>query len=111
MSSQSIRAEIIGATEARAMGLAARGHAPLFALCRLLIERGHDPARPLHAYRGDVLCLRVRSLGAGAGLTVCDSRHGTPKVRRWVPAAGDVAAPPVAWRRRSSRHAGRHALV
>ena len=31
------------------------------------------PATPLEAYRGEVLCLRVRSIGEGAKLTVEDS--------------------------------------
>jgi hypothetical protein len=39
-------------------------------LCRKLIEAGHDPAAPLEAWRGGVLCLRVRSIGEGARLEV-----------------------------------------
>ena len=38
----------------------------MLALCRRLVEAGHDPARPLHAYRGDVLALAVTSIGLGA---------------------------------------------
>jgi hypothetical protein len=55
----------------------------VFALCRALVTAGHDPNRPLHAYRGDVLCLRVRSIGEGARLTIEDDRHGRPRLRRW----------------------------
>jgi hypothetical protein len=36
-----------------ALGITARGHARVLALCQLLIEAGHDPNRPLLAYRGD----------------------------------------------------------
>jgi hypothetical protein len=46
----------------------------VLALCRALVEAGHDPATPLEAYRGSTLCLRVRSIGEGAKLTVDESR-------------------------------------
>jgi hypothetical protein len=69
-----VRAELIGDDTAIAAGITARGRAPVLALCRLLIEAGHDPNLPLEAYRGDVLCLRVRRIGAGAGMTVDESR-------------------------------------
>jgi hypothetical protein len=44
------------------------------ALCRKLIEVGYDPCIRLEAYRGDVLCLSVRSLGEGMRLRVAG--HG-----------------------------------
>src|SRR5690349_6010219 len=65
-----IRAELIGSGQCIALGITATGHAPVLALCRLFVKAGHHPATPLDAYRGDVLCLRVRSLGEGARLTV-----------------------------------------
>ena len=37
-------------------------------MCRKLVDAGYDPARPLYAYRGDTLCLKVRSIGEGARL-------------------------------------------
>jgi hypothetical protein len=55
----------------------------VLALCRALVTAGHDPNRPLHACRGDVFCLRLRSIGEGARLTVEDDRHGRPRLRRW----------------------------
>jgi hypothetical protein len=58
-------------------------NAPVLALCRALIEAGHDPNTPLEAYRGATLCLRVRSIGEGAKLTVKETcRDGKP---RFVP--------------------------
>jgi hypothetical protein len=70
-----IRAEIIGKDNtAAALGITAHGAAPVLALCRKLVEAGHDPALPLHAYRGDVLALKVRSIGEGARLRV--AAHG-----------------------------------
>jgi hypothetical protein len=59
------------------------GAAPVLAMCRKLVEAGHDPSRPLHAYRGDTLCLKVRSIGEGAKLTVEHNRFGTPTLRRY----------------------------
>jgi hypothetical protein len=70
-----------------------RGPAPVLALCRRLIEFGHDPATSLEASRGDVLCLQVRSIGHGAKLTIEDNRLGQPRFRRWRDRhAGDGAA-------------------
>lgn len=78
---QVIRAELIR-SECRALGLAARGHAPIFAICRSLIAAGYDPSTKLEAWRGDVLAISL-SIGAGSDLTVEDDRHGRPRLRRW----------------------------
>ena len=40
------------------------------ALCRKLVEAGHDPASRLEVWRGDMLCLKVRSIGEAAGLRI-----------------------------------------
>ena len=69
-----LRAEIIGDDRATCNGLEAQHNAPVLALCRKLVAAGHDPATPLEAYRGEVLCLRVRSIGEGAKLTVDETR-------------------------------------
>jgi hypothetical protein len=70
------------------------------ALARLLIEAGHDPATPLEAWRGETLCLRVRSIGEGARLRIASHGvgferlpecTGSPPVRQIKRAA---AAPP-----------------
>ena len=65
-----IRAELIGSDTATALGNKVRAYAPVLALCRKLVAAGHDPATPLAAYRGNVLCLRVRSIGEAAALDV-----------------------------------------
>jgi hypothetical protein len=80
---QAIRAELIGADCCAALGFIARGYSPTLALCRELVAAGCDPATPLDAYRGDVLCLRVRAIGEAAGLTIEDDWHGRPRLRRW----------------------------
>ena len=70
-----IRAELIGAHQCSALGIAAQGTAPVLNLCTLLLASGADPATALHAYRGGMLCLTVRSIGQAARLEI--SSHGT----------------------------------
>jgi hypothetical protein len=47
-----------------------RAAAPTLALCRELVEAGHDPASQLHVYRNGGLALRVRSIGEAARLSI-----------------------------------------
>ena len=77
-----IRAALIGSDRCEAAGLSTRGYAPVFQLCRELVAAGFNPACSLEAWRGETLCLRVRSIGEGSRLTVADDRHGTPRLRR-----------------------------
>ena len=69
-----IRAELLADDRCCALGMTVRHPAPVLALCRLLVEAGHDPATPLEAWRGDVPCLRIRSIGAAAALRI--GTHG-----------------------------------
>jgi hypothetical protein len=71
-----IRAELIGSDICTALGITSRSSTPVLALCRALVEAGHHPATPLEAYRGDVLCLRVRAIGEGAALAINDEGTG-----------------------------------
>src|SRR6516162_8039272 len=71
-----IRADLIGSDICTALGLTINSSSPVLALCRALIEAGHDPATPLEAYRGETLSLRVRSIGEGAGLQVNSQGRG-----------------------------------
>jgi hypothetical protein len=103
-----LRAELIGSSQATAAGLSVTGHAPVLKLCRVLIDAGHDPRTPLEAYRGPTLCLRVRSIGEGAKLTVEDSAAGRPRfVRHRARTCG--AAPPVAQTGEGVGQAAEHA--
>jgi hypothetical protein len=86
-----IRASLIGSNRCDADGFTARGSAPVFKLCRALLKAGYDPGRPLHAYRGEVLCLVVGTIGEGARLTVKTAGSGCPV---FAPVEG-AAAPPV----------------
>lgn len=78
-----IHATLIGSDRCEALGVSARGFAPVLELCRALIELGVDPSTPLHAYRCGILCLRVSDIGWGAQFTVENDRHGRPRLRCW----------------------------
>jgi hypothetical protein len=65
-----VRGELIGSDIAIASGIAVNGNAPTLKLCRELVAAGFNPATRLEVYRGEVLCLTVRSIGEGAKLTV-----------------------------------------
>jgi len=67
---QAIRADLIGSDICAALGLTINSSSPVLAICRALVESGHDEAIALEPYRGDVLCLRVRSIGDAAALEV-----------------------------------------
>jgi hypothetical protein len=71
--SGAITAVIAGCNNCTALGLTAQSSAPVIALCRRLVDADHDPALPMHVYRGDTLALIVRSIGAAANLEI----HGT----------------------------------
>jgi len=90
-----MRAELIGCDTCVALDITVRAYAPVMELCRRLVQAGEDPARPLHAYRREVLAITVRSIREGAKLTVEDDRLGTPRLRPWR-ARSDGAASPVA---------------
>lgn len=95
-SSPPIRAELSGDRRCSAAGITATGNAPVLTLCRRLIEAGHDPAARLEAYRGTTLCLRVRSIGEGARLTVREgTSDGRPRFVRLTGRTDDVG-PPIA---------------
>jgi hypothetical protein len=89
-----IRAEITDADRCEADGFTVRAAAPVLAMCRKLLAAGYDPDRPLHAYRGDVLALKVRAIGEGAKLTVEESR--APRFVRWKPCALVEGSPRIA---------------
>ena len=75
-----IHATLTGSDRCEAEGITARAFAPVLALCRALIEAGHPPGRALNAYRGNILCLLIRSIGEAAQLE--PSPRGVGFVRR-----------------------------
>jgi hypothetical protein len=56
---------------ATALGITVRSASPVLALCRKLIASStYASSTPLDAYRGETLCLKVRSIGEAAQLEV-----------------------------------------
>jgi hypothetical protein len=96
---QFIRATLHGHDIAAACGFTARSPSPVLDLCRKFLAAG-VPDQPLHAYRGDVLCVIVRSTGEGARLEVAEG-IGFRQYRKASPAS--LAAPnaPARTRRRA----------
>jgi hypothetical protein len=76
-----IRAELVGSDSCSALGIPVKADTPVLALCRKLVEAGHNPATPLEAYRSHALCLRVRSIGEAAALEVNSKGTGFKPAR------------------------------
>jgi hypothetical protein len=74
-----IRAELSSDTIASVVAstIAVSIGSPVLALCRKLVEAGYPSSADLEAYRGDVLALRVRSIGEAARLEVTGSGRFT----------------------------------
>ena len=69
-----IRAELTDSDTAEAFGYSVTSTSPILALCRDLVDAECAPCWALAAYRGDTLCLWVRTIGEAARLKV--SPHG-----------------------------------
>jgi hypothetical protein len=81
-----IHAELAWTDTATALGIVARGPSPVLVLCRKLVDAGQDLATRLEAWRGGVLCLRVRSIGEAAQIEVGSKGIGfVPAVRAASP--------------------------
>lgn len=65
-----IHAQLIGSDTCTALGITVRAYTPVIEICRRLVTAGHDPELALEAWRGDVLCLRIRLIGEAAELEV-----------------------------------------
>jgi hypothetical protein len=113
-----IRAILVGSDLCQAEGHVIRHNAPVLGMCRLLVELGYDPTRPLYAYRGDMLAMKISSIGYGAKWSVSEG-GGPPRLRRFEadmrfprpedaqdrfkPAAGIPEPPKAKTRHRGSR--------
>lgn len=91
-----IRAKITDSDQCHAEGYAVHSSAPVLAICRKLIEAGFDPDLPLRAYRGDVLCLTIRSIGEAAYLNINSKGTGFVRCRPAV-----RIGPPIARQKRA----------
>jgi hypothetical protein len=90
-----LHAELDGSTVCTAVGITARGTAPVLALCRQLLAAGLAPDRAVEVFRGATLALRVRSIGAAAKLAVEECSDGRPRFRPYRPHPS-AGAPPIA---------------
>jgi hypothetical protein len=69
--SNAIIAQLSSDTYATALGITVQSPSPVLALCRQLVASStYGSSTPLDAYRGDMLCLRVRSIGEAAKLGI-----------------------------------------
>jgi hypothetical protein len=67
------------AAVSNASSLAVHIGSPVIALSRKLVEAGYPSSLDLEAYRGDKLCLKVRSIGEAAKLEVSGSGRFTTR--------------------------------
>ena len=93
---QAIRAELAGSDSCSALGITISSSSPVLALCRKLVQAGCDSSTPLEVYRGETLCLRVRSIGEGARLQVNSQGRG------FEPYQGPRPASPMRQKRRGA---------
>jgi hypothetical protein len=84
-----IRAELSSDTIATSCGITVHTGSPVLSMCRQLVAEGCNPTTPLQAFRGDTLCLTIRSLGEAASLRV--NTAGTGFVTQREP----TSAPPM----------------
>ena len=78
-----IFAQLTGSRKCEALGVIAIGNVPVLDLCRALIAAGFNPDHLLDVYRAGTLALRVRSLRAGARLTVKEPDRGRIHLAKW----------------------------
>jgi hypothetical protein len=79
---QEVRCDLVGSDKAIAGEIMANG---AFDLCRRLLAAGADPAAELVCYRNGRLALRIKSIGAGARLTVRETSKDGPRFATWRP--------------------------
>ena len=83
------RAELVGSDTCTAAGLTVTAYAPVLVLCRSLIAAGMSPDQAMECWRGSILALRIRSIGAAAGLEISGDGVGFRRTRQ------PDAAPPM----------------
>jgi hypothetical protein len=71
-----ITATLTDSDTASAEGISVTSASPVLTLCRELIKAGYDPGLPLIAMRGQIVCLKVRSIGQAAKLSVTPNGVG-----------------------------------
>jgi hypothetical protein len=97
---------ISGDDTAAAIGVTARSISPVLALCRLLVEKGVDPATPLEAWRGPVSALWVRAIGEAARLETDIAGFKPRREPETAPLVRQTARPGVEHRAKPKRAHG-----
>jgi hypothetical protein len=77
-----LRCELVGSDQAIAGDIVASG---ALELCRRLLAAGANPAAELVCFRNGTLALRIKSIGAGARLTVRETSKDGPRFATWRP--------------------------
>lgn len=95
-----IHADVTSSDRCSAEGFTVRGSSPVLAICRRLVAAGFDTGRSLIAFRGEMVCLVIRSIGEGAALTI-DEHNGT-RFAKWKPFSRSAVAPPVRQKARAA---------
>jgi hypothetical protein len=70
------------------------GRTPVLTALRELLSQGVNPDAAAEIYRNGVLALRVRSIQAGAALTVSEETDRPPRFKRWKPLDLGDGSPP-----------------
>jgi hypothetical protein len=81
--------ELFGINICHLAGTVASGRTPILTACRELLARGFNPNAAIEIYRRDTLALRIRTLAAGARLTVEECSDGCPRFRPFRPRASE----------------------
>jgi hypothetical protein len=71
---EDIIAAVEGSDLCYAAGYTVKDQAPVLAMCRLLVQAGFDPRRPLVAFRGAELAMRIKSIEYGAHYSVAENQ-------------------------------------
>src|SRR5262249_51518659 len=72
-----ILAQFLESDRCSAEGLEVRANAPALAMCRKLIDAGHDRDRPFHCCRGETLAMKISSIAYGARYSLSEPSTGS----------------------------------
>jgi hypothetical protein len=70
------------------------GRTPVLTALRNLLSQGVNPDAAVEIHRNGVLALRIRSIRAGAALTVSQETDRPPRFKRWKPLDLGDGSPP-----------------
>lgn len=82
---QALVGELADDNTCQLAGAVAAGRTPVLTACRELLVRGFNPNAVVEIYRREVLALQIRTLAAGARLTVEECSDGCPRFRQYRP--------------------------